>query len=89
MQQAILARVGREVDPDAWGEFANDGMAWLAAHLGAIRTNTGAVTSEGVGPLSRGYAALPLSAGMLSTSVYGVEYLRLLRIAVGVPGLVP
>lgn len=83
-QTAILAIVAIQVDDDAWGEYADIGRCYLAAHLASIRNNTGLVTAETLGPMSRSYG-MPgsLTNTFLSTSVYGVEYLRLLRLAVG------
>jgi len=83
MQAALLTRVQTEVDDDAWGEYADFGRAYLAAHLATIRFNTGAITSESVGPLSRSYAMLPITQSLLATTMFGMEYLRLLRLAVG------
>ncbi len=84
MQTAILDRVNNhEVDDAAWGEYADIGRAYLAAHLASIRNNTGMITSETLGPMSRSYANLSQLNSYLALSVFGVEYLRLLRLAVG------
>lgn len=93
-QTAILAAVERQIDADAWGEFADDGRRWLAAHLGTLAAAryggaAGPITAESLGAMSRSYGSLVADAGLLATTRYGVEYLRLLRIAVGVAVLVP
>lgn len=93
-QTAILAIVERQIDADAWGEFADDGRRFLAAHLGTIGAAryggaAGPVTSETLGAMSRSYGSLVADSGLLSTTRYGTEYLRLMRIAVGVAVLVP
>lgn len=95
-QNAILAVVDRQIDDDAWGEFANDGRRYLAAHLGTLSSGAGAgavgpVTSESVGAMSRSYGSLSdtSGAGALGSTRYGLEYYRLLRLALGVPALVP
>jgi hypothetical protein len=93
-QTAILAIVDRQIDVDAWGEFADDGRRLLAAHLGTLTRSgaggaAGPVTSETLGAMSRSYASMTTDAGLLGTTKYGAEYLRLMRIAVGVAVLVP
>jgi hypothetical protein len=88
-QQAILASVLIQVDDTAWGEFADLGRAYLAAHMAALGRGRGYVTAESVGPFSRSYGALPVTARYLSLSVFGVEYLRLLKIAMAPAALVP
>jgi Protein of unknown function (DUF4054) len=91
LQTKILAIVGRQVDVDVWGEFSDDGQLYLAAHLGTITSSGGVqaewLTSESVGPLSRSYAMPPGIMGKLSTTRFGVEYERLLKIAAA-PGVV-
>jgi hypothetical protein len=88
-QTAILAIVARQVDPCVWGDLANDGMAYLAAHLASIRGNSGLVTSESLGQMSRSYSLPPGIKGSFALSTYGAEYYRLLRIATCVAVLVP
>lgn len=82
----------RMVDDDAWGEYADDGRAYLAAHLGTIAngggSGSGAVTSETIGPLSRSYAT-PSDDGDLATTKYGRFYMTLMRMAIALPALVP
>jgi len=87
-QTAILAVVSRQIDGDAWGEFADDGAKYLAAHLASIRGNEGLVTTETLGQMSRSYALPPGIMGSLALSTYGAEYKRLIDIAVGVPGII-
>lgn len=88
-QTAILAIVQRQVDDDAWGEFADDGRAYLAAHLASIRGDEGLVTSESLGAMSRSYAIPPGILGSLALSTYGAEYARLQKIAVAFAAFVP
>lgn len=85
---AILAAVDRQIDDSVWNEFADDGRRYLAAHLASIRDDEGLVTSETIGAMSRSYAMPPGIMGSLALSTFGAEYLRLLSIAVGVPGIV-
>lgn len=87
-QTAILAIVQRQVDDDAWGEFADDGRRYLAAHLASIRGNEGLVTSESLGAMSRSYALPPGILGSLALSTYGAEYKRLTDLACAVPAIV-
>jgi len=88
-QTAILNIVQRQVDDDAWGEFADDGRAYLAAHLCAIRGDEGLVTDERIGQMARSYAIPPGIMGSLALSTYGAEYRRLLNIAIAIPAFVP
>ena len=88
-QNAILAIVANQIDDIAWGEFADQGRAYLGAHLVAIRGDEGLVTQESLGAMARSYALPPGIIGSLALSTFGAEYLRLLRIASGVPVLVP
>lgn len=87
-QAAILAVVDRQIDPDAWGAFADDGARYLAAHLASIRGNEGLVTSETLGVMARSYALPPGIMGSLALSTYGAEYYRLTQIAIAVPGII-
>lgn len=89
VQNAILAAVDRQVDGDAWGIYANDGMAYLAAHLASIRNGTGLVTTETLGAMSRSYSLPPGIRGSLALSAYGAEYQRLMELAIGFSGIVP
>jgi hypothetical protein len=88
-QAAILAIVANQIDDTAWGEFADQGRAYLAAHLSAIRGDEGLVTQESLGAMSRSYALPPGIIGSLALSTFGAEYLRLLRIAAGITVFVP
>lgn len=94
-QNDILADVDNEVDAAMWNEFADKGKKYLAAHLGTLATRgsaavSGPVTSESIGPMSRSYSTEAASeAGLLSSTRYGVEYVRIRRIAVGPAALVP
>jgi hypothetical protein len=93
-QNLILALVDRMVDDAAWGEFADDGKTYLAAHLGTVSgsgsgSGSGAVTEEKIGPLSRSYADPSSSDNDLATTKYGRFYKYLMRTALGVAALVP
>ena len=86
----------RAIDGDVWGEFADDGKRYLAAHMATMAISgsggaAGPVILETLGPMSRSYATTASTSGddSLSLTRYGREYLRLLRIAVAVPGIVP
>ncbi len=95
-QTLILAMVDRQIDDIRWGEFADDGRRYLAAHLGTI-TNGGAaggsagpVISETLGPMSRSYGQLNASwFGALGTTKYGVIYAYIMNIACGPAVIVP
>lgn len=96
-QNLVLAIVNREIDDTAWGDLADDGRRYLAAHFGTIFSGAGGgaiagpVTSETLGQMARSYGTI---SGMgippaLAKTWYGVEYYRLLRIATCVAVLVP
>lgn len=85
---ACLAIADRQIDDVMWGVFADDGRRYLAAHLASIRDDEGLVTSESLGSMSRSYSLPPGIAGSFALSSFGSEYLRLLNIALGVPGIV-
>lgn len=90
-QTLILATVERIIDGDVWGDFADDGRTYLAAHLGTVSSSgsgAGPVTEESIGPFRRSYAS-PTDESGLGTTKYGVFYLQLLRMAVAVPAMVP
>lgn len=94
-QTLVLAIVDRQIDVGVWGAFADDGRRYLAAHLGTLAITGGAgaagpVTSESLGAMSRSYASLTGNIDpTLATTRFGVEYFRLLRIAVGIAAVVP
>lgn len=88
-QTKILAVVGRCIDPDAWGEFADDGATYLAAHLASIRGNAGLLSSESLGPMSRSYVNPPGLEGTLALSTYGAQYKWFQRLACGPGAMVP
>jgi len=88
-QERFLAISARQIDPDVWGEFADDGQAYLAAHLASIRDDTGLITAESMGPFSRTYDLPPGVMGSLALSTYGAEYDRLLQIVTIPAFLVP
>lgn len=91
-QNLVLAIVDRQIDVCVWGVFADDGRRYLAAHLGTLVTAAGAgpVIAETLGDMSRSYANLAAYIDpTLASTRFGVEYFRLLRIAVGVAAVVP
>lgn len=80
-QNAILANVARQVNATAWGDKANDGMVYLAAHLGTLtkRKGAGPVTMEKLGAMERGYGMIP-GHDALALTAYGVEYERMIKL---------
>jgi hypothetical protein len=95
-QTDILETVDLLIDDAVWGEFADKGRAYLAAHLGTIAGGSGGggggagpVTEETIGPLSRSYATPEGVDGSLGSTKYGLFYKTLLRLAVAVPAMVP
>lgn len=83
-QDAIIALVERWVSSDtrAWGELADDGKRYLAAHMATLIGNQmGGITSESLGPMSRSYGGggyPPGILGSLALSVYGTHFQFLL-----------
>lgn len=95
-QNLILAIVNREIDDEVWGTFADDGRRFLAAHFGTIMTGGaggaagGPITSESLGAMTRSYGMIQGEVPpALQKTWYGLEYYRILLIAVAVPALVP
>lgn len=79
-----LADAAAQVDPGTWGARATLGQIHLAAHLLALGhpelRDSGLVSSESVGDVSRSYAVAPLPSGFsFDATPYGREYLRLSR----------
>lgn len=91
LQNLLLAIAARQVDPDTWGDMADDGQTYLAAHLGSMSfpggagAIGGAVTGETLGQMSRSYGIPPGVSGELAATRYGQTFMQLRRIAVG-PG---
>lgn len=86
-QTAILAIVNRQISDTQWGALADDGRRFLAAHYGTLNLSenggSAMVTSETLGPMSRTYAVSSSSSTSgTSTTGWGREYERLLKIAV-------
>ena len=84
-QTAILAIVDLQVNALAWRTLVDVGKSYLAAHLATLAARgasgaAGAVTSEAVGQLSRGYASPIGIKGSLGLTSYGCEYARLLAL---------
>lgn len=69
--EAALATAGRECAEGPWGESHNDGVAYYAAHLLALRTRQiGATVGQSVqGPSGSG----------LDSTWYGQQYQDLMR----------
>lgn len=95
-QTQILAEVDNEVSTDAWGDYAEAGKRYLAAHKGTVTVLSdagsgggaalGPITSESLGPMSRSYGTIGDSTSVdaeLSRTSYGREYIRLRSLAVG------
>lgn len=92
--QALLDIANLSVSQKVWGSAFAPGMAYLVAHLlkrsgvaagvSGGNSNAGTISSEKVGELQRSYAAPAMSGSssddaLLSTTSYGMEYLRLRR----------
>lgn len=93
---AILLEVNRQISDTTWGARADEGRAYLAAHLatlGPIRGGQGAVSSESLGPASVSYAVpsggSSASNAFYNLTSYGMQYRRLLRMTSAVLGMVP
>jgi hypothetical protein len=89
--QAILTIADRQIDDERWGEFADDGRRYLAAHMATISNGdaggaAGPIASETLGPMSVSYGAIADVDGELSGTKYGVFYRHLMRLACG-PGV--
>lgn len=92
--QALIDIANLSVNQKVWGSSYAPGIAYLVAHLlkrsgtatgvSGGSSQAGTVSSEKVGELQRSYAAPNLSGSsgedaLLSTTSYGIEYLRLRR----------
>lgn len=103
-QTYFLAKVDREIDDTAWDDIADDGRRYLAAHLatryvaGASGASSagavGPIASETLGPMSRSYGTLGAMSGSsqtgdLTTTRYGLEYLRMINLLPSALGFVP
>lgn len=92
--QALIDIANLSVSQKVWGSSYTPGIAYLVAHLlkrsGAAAgvsgssSQAGTVSSEKVGELQRSYASPSMSGSsaedaLLSTTSYGIEYLRLRR----------
>jgi hypothetical protein len=90
-QTAFLAMAALEVPAYQWGKRILDGQRYLAAHLATIsrKRGEGPTTDKSVGQISQGFADM-MANGPLGTTIYGVEYERLVRILPNVAmGFVP
>jgi hypothetical protein len=92
---AFIGIAQTSLSANVWGTAYDAGLAYLTAHLlkksgpgGGVQggsSTAGAITQERVGELSRSYGTVdlgPTSAAdaLLTTTSYGVEYLRLRRL---------
>lgn len=90
-QADILAHVNGTVNVALFGGEDSHRVklirVYLAAHLGTLDksrgniASTSGVTSESAGGLSRSYAIIPGDSSAMSSTSYGKEYLRLIKIA--------
>ncbi len=92
--QAILLQiVDLQLEDEAWGDLADIGRRYLAAHLGSLYASGGSaggyVTSESLGPMSRSYGLPTGVQGALATTKYGIEYQRLIQLLPCSLGFVP
>lgn len=85
----VLRDAADEVGPGVCGsqQRADRMGAWLAAHLGTVRylrkggsAQPGALVSVSVGSVSKSYAAPAETPQSLTSTKYGQEYLRLVRL---------
>lgn len=91
-QTVLLTIVDLQIDDEAWIDLGDIGRRYLAAHLGALYAGGsvgGYVTMETLGPMSRSYGLPKGVYGALSTTKYGIEYLRLLQLLPCSVGFVP
>lgn len=80
-QNAILAQVYEELNPEVWCSKLDLGAVWLAAHLATISKRGGAggpVMSQTVGQVSQSYATTMSALSLLGATAYGQEYERLI-----------
>lgn len=80
-QDALLTFASLQVDPCAWGDLADYGVIYLAAHLAKIGLlrGGGAVTEQQVGQMSKSYATVQGITGSLGLTSYGAEFEDLAR----------
>jgi hypothetical protein len=89
-QEMILGIVDAQVDASTWGELADIGRVYLAAHLATISRRAGAggpVTAEKLGPMAQSYGFSGGTVRSFDSTGYGMEYERLTRLlprAIGV-----
>jgi hypothetical protein len=80
--ESFIARAQRRINSDFWGDFYDDAVLYLTAHLlrGASGTGGGGpVVSESAGPLSRSYAVPTGCPSQYAATPYGVEYWSMLQ----------
>ncbi len=84
--ELFIGIAASQIGSDAWGTLTDPATAYLAAHSLAMANRLGSgaagpVTAEKVGDLSRNYGDLSskLDSVELSSTPYGLEYLRMRR----------
>ena len=86
LQTATLAHVNARCPADVWGDEADTGRAYLAAHLATVALRRGAggfVSEQHAGPVGQSFALLPGLAGVFGTTTYGQTYELLVSSLVG------
>ena len=80
--QFFIDMATRRVNPNVFGDKADDAICLLSAHLLTLGNRSGqggSVTNEKVGDLSRGYSGGSDSKGKHGSTSYGEMYDDLLR----------
>ena len=83
-QQAILADVDAQLsEPNIGARRYPIACKLLAAHIATLlkraEGNSGQVTSESVGSVSRSYATAPLKDPIYDSTKYGIQYRGIIR----------
>lgn len=86
-QSQILGYVDLHIDDTIWLSRADEGRAYLAAHLGTLNKmqGRGPITGEHLGPAGVSFASM-LQFGALGLTSYGLQYdylIHLLPTALG------
>jgi hypothetical protein len=89
--EGYIAEASRQLSEFGWGDFYDEGIKYLAAHLLAVmkagsKGSAGPVTSERAGPVARSYAAAEMSSTeALSATTYGRRFMELRHMVAGCP----
>lgn len=93
---AFINMAGRLVSPRMWGEFTQDAMAYMTAHLltstngvgGQAGYGAGPIVSDSAGSISTSYGTVgtPGIDDDLNSTVYGRRFIALRKIAI-IPGM--